>query len=230
MDVLPDPRLGFVDAGCMRIDHGRHDRTGVPEVVFAAGKTLEQTESALRLLRDRNGFALATRVSAGAGALLERQLGEGAVFHETARVLQWGRLAPTDRCVGVLCAGTSDLPVAEEAAVTLEAFGNAVLRRNDVGVAGVERLLSDFDEVRNTCHALIVVAGMEGALPSVVAGLARSPVIAVPTSVGYGAALGGITALLGMLTSCAPGIGVVNIDNGFGAAALAHKIVTQSCA
>jgi NCAIR mutase (PurE)-related protein len=134
-------------------------------------------------------------------------------------------LPPTGQRVAVVCAGTSDLPVAREAAFTLEAFGEVVVSATDVGVAGVHRVFEVLEDVR-TCRAVVVVAGMEGALPSVVAGLVKAPVIAVPTSVGYGAAFEGLAALLGMLTACAPGIGVVNIDNGFGAAALAHKIVT----
>ena len=141
--------------------------------------------------------------------------------------LRRGALPRTGARVAVVCAGTSDLPVAEEAAFALDAFGHDAVRATDVGVAGIHRLFDALDDIAS-CRAVIVVAGMEGALPSVVAGLVRAPVIAVPTSVGYGAAFDGLAALLGMLTSCAPGIGVVNIDNGFGAAALAHKIVVPA--
>jgi len=213
----------FVDVDIARIDDARLGRTGVPEVVYAPGKTADQTRLALRALYERNGFALATRVRAEDGDALARGL-PGGVWDAQARAVRCGMLPPSGRRIAVLCAGTSDLPVTEEAAFTLEAFGHTVVRRRDVGVAGIHRLFSDFAEVE-TCDAVIVVAGMEGALPSVVAGLVRAPVIAVPTSVGYGATFDGLTALLAMLVSCAPGIGVVNIDNGFGAAALAHKIV-----
>jgi NCAIR mutase (PurE)-related protein len=213
----------FVDVDVARIDDARLGRTGVPEVVYGAGKTAEQTRLALRALYERNGFALATRVREGEGEALARSLPEG-VWDAQAGAVRCGMLPASGRRIAVLCAGTSDLPVTEEAAFTLEAFGHTVVRRRDVGVAGIHRLFSDFEEVE-TCDVVIVVAGMEGALPSVVAGLVAAPVIAVPTSVGYGAAFEGLAALLGMLNACAPGIAVVNIDNGFGAAAMAHKIV-----
>jgi NCAIR mutase (PurE)-related protein len=147
-----------------------------------------------------------------------------AVYDDGARMLRCGRWPATGRRVAVVCAGTSDLPVAGEARFTLEAFGHDVVQRSDVGVAGIHRLLADFGAVA-ACEVVIVAAGMEGALPSVVAGLVQAPVIAVPTSVGYGVAAGGFAALHAMLASCAPGIAVVNIDNGFGAAALAHKML-----
>jgi len=207
-----------------RLDHGRVDRTGVPEVIFAAGKTVEQNIALIGALHARAGFALATRIpreqidaiaSAYPRAAVERVSGS----------LRLGAMPRTGARVAVVCAGTSDLPVAEEAAFAADALGEDVVRATDVGVAGIHRLFDALDDV-SACGAVIVVAGMEGALPSVVAGLVRAPVIAVPTSIGYGAAFQGVAALLGMLTSCAPGIGVVNIDNGFGAAALAHKIVS----
>ena len=207
-----------------RLDHDRGKRTGVPEVVFAAGKTLEENDTLLRALYDRAGFALATRVPALQHTALRDAL-PGAVLEPRSGALRLGAMPRTGVAVAVVCAGTSDLSVAEEAAFTLESFGHDTVRATDVGVAGIHRLYESIGAIRE-CRVVIVVAGMEGALPSVVAGLVRAPVIAVPTSVGYGAAFGGVAALLAMMTACAPGIGVVNIDNGFGAAALAHKIVS----
>jgi pyridinium-3,5-biscarboxylic acid mononucleotide synthase len=206
-----------------RLDHERHDRTGVPEVVFAAGKTLEQNLALLRGLYDRAGFALATRVPPEQQAPLLAALPQAAC-EPLSGAVRCGRLPRTGQQVAVVCAGTSDLAVAEEAAFTLDAFGHETVRATDVGVAGIHRLYDRLEAIAAT-RAIIVVAGMEGALPSVVAGLVRVPVIAVPTSVGYGAAFEGLAALLGMLNACAPGIAVVNIDNGFGAAAFAHKLV-----
>jgi NCAIR mutase (PurE)-related protein len=222
MDGSHRAQTGFADIGLARIDTDRLRRTGIPEVVFGESKTPDQIVAAMRTLFEAEGFALATRVAESVGIDLAVRL-PGATYHMSAKTLRMGMRPRTGHTIGVLCAGTSDLPVAAEAADVAEAFGNTVVRRSDVGVAGLHRLLADFDELA-TARALIVVAGMEGALPSVVAGLTSVPVIAVPTSVGYGAAFEGIAALLGMLSSCAPGIGVVNIDNGFGAAALAHKI------
>jgi NCAIR mutase (PurE)-related protein len=207
-----------------RLDHDRRARTGVPEVVFAAGKTLDETVALLRGLFDRAGFALATRVPADQRDALAAALPD-AVIDARSGAVRLGALPRTGARVAVVCAGTSDLTVADEAAFTLEAFGHDAVRVTDVGVAGIHRLHESLDEI-HSARVVIVVAGMEGALPSVVAGLVRAPVIGVPTSVGYGAALEGVTALLAMMTACAPGIGVVNIDNGFGAAALAHKIVS----
>ncbi len=208
------------------LDHGRSERTGLPEVIFAEHKTREQTERIARELYAQSGFALATRVAPEDGAALAAALPD-AVYFERARVLRLGSLPRSGARVAVVCAGTSDVAVADEAAATLDALGHDVVRRFDVGVAGVHRILAHLEEL-NTCRAIIVVAGMEGALPSVVGGLVRAPIVAVPTSVGYGASFGGLAALLAMLNACAPGIGVVNIDNGFGAAALAHKIVLAS--
>ncbi len=208
-----------------RLDHGRLDRTAVPEVIFAAGKTLEQNVALIGALYARTGFALATRVPAEQLDQLTAVYPD-AVVQPACGSLRRGALPRTGRRVAVVCAGTSDLPVAEEAAFVLEALGHDAVRATDVGVAGIHRLFDALGDI-TTCRAVIVVAGMEGALPSVVAGLVRAPVIAVPTSIGYGAAFEGLAALLGMLTACAPGIGVVNIDNGFGAAALAHKIVSS---
>lgn len=192
-------------------------------MVFAAGKTFEHNREALRVLYARAGFALATRVPPDQRAPLAASLPDAAL-DDSCGALRCGALPRSGFRIAVVCAGTSDLPVANEAAFTLEAFGHNVVRSSDVGVAGIHRLFDALDDFINA-RAIIVVAGMEGALPSVVAGLVRAPVIAVPTSTGYGVAYEGVTALLAMMTSCAPGIGVVNIDNGFGAAALAHKIV-----
>ncbi|MGH7708960.1 MAG: nickel pincer cofactor biosynthesis protein LarB [Vulcanimicrobiaceae bacterium] len=210
----------------VRIDYARLERTGLPEVILGGGKSRAQIERIARALYERQAFALATRIEPGDGAALAAAL-PAAHYDETARILRCGRLAPTGATIGVLCAGTSDLAVAREAAATLDAFGHTVVERYDVGVAGIHRLL-DIRADLDRCAALIVVAGMEGALPSVVAGLVRAPVVAVPTSVGYGAAFGGIAALLAMLNACAPGVAVVNIDNGFGGAAVAHKIALGS--
>jgi pyridinium-3,5-biscarboxylic acid mononucleotide synthase len=206
------------------LDAHRPLRSGLPEVVYGAGKTAAQVAILLRHLHAIGQPAIATRVDGAKAAEVQAVLPE-VVYHDVARVLVWSPDPPAAPPavlgdVGVLCAGTSDLPVFEEAAVVLEAFGQPVRRFRDVGVAGLHRVLGRVHELR-ACRVLIVVAGMEGALPSVVAGLVGRPVIAVPTSVGYGAAFGGIAALLGMLNACAPGVAVVNIDNGFGAAAMA---------
>jgi hypothetical protein len=209
-----------------RVDHSRGARTSVPEVIYGAGKTRAQIESIARQLYAAAGFALATRVEASDGAALAAALPDARYF-ERSRVLQCGTLPATGQRIGVACAGTSDLNVAEEAARTLAAFGHDVAEFYDVGVAGVHRTLAVRDEL-DACRVVIVVAGMEGALPSVIAGLIRPPVVAVPTSVGYGASFEGLAALLAMLNSCAPGVSVVNIDNGFGAACVAHKIVAYA--
>jgi len=207
----------------VRVDGARDVRTSIPEVIYGAGKTREQIARIARELYGVSGFALATRVAAPDGEALARELPEARYF-ERARVLQCGTLPRTAQRVAVACAGTSDVPVAEEAARTLDAFGHDVVERYDVGVAGIHRTLEARDAL-DACRVVIVVAGMEGALPSVIAGLVRAPVVAVPTSIGYGASFDGLAALLAMLNSCAPGISVVNIDNGFGAACVAHKIV-----
>lgn len=208
-----------------RVDTHRDLRTGMPEVVYAPGKTPQQIRSvAIRLLAHSGSPVLITKAS--------REVFDGVVdlspvaeYREDARtiVLRAHREAPLGT-VAVITAGTSDLPVAEEAAVTAEACGAKVERLADVGVAGLHRLLGAQDLLR-TADVLIVVAGTEGALPSVIAGLTPIPVVAVPTSVGYGASFGGLAALLGMLNSCAPGVAVVNIDNGFGAAAFAIRLL-----
>ncbi|GAC1349065.1 MAG: nickel pincer cofactor biosynthesis protein LarB [Vulcanimicrobiaceae bacterium] len=209
----------------VRPDHARQARTNVPEVIYGASKTREQIGRIARELYASAGFALATRVEPHDGEALAAVLPE-ARYHAIARILQLGTLPRTGHTIGVACAGTSDLAIAEEAARTLDALGHDVVERYDIGVAGLHRTLASRDAL-DACSVLIVVAGMEGALPSVIAGLVRPPVVAVPTSVGYGASFGGLAALLAMLNSCAPGISVVNIDNGFGAACVAHKIVSS---
>ena len=201
------------------MDHHRSLRIGLPEVVFAAGKTAEQTVAIFSSLAADGVDVLATRAEpATAQAILARH--PTAIHNAVARTVALRQSAGAGEPKGhvaVICAGTSDLPIAEEAAVTAETFGAQVTRLYDVGVAGLHRLLAVRDDLKSA-HAIIVCAGMEGALPSVVGGLVAVPVIAVPTSVGYGASFGGATALLGMLNSCSPNVTVVNIDNGFGAA------------
>lgn len=210
------------------LDHHRALRTGFPEVIFAQGKTPEQIVAIFKRLAERNERVLATRLIPEIYETIKDQLSE-AVYHPPARVLYLDRSDPTLRKAGVLVltAGTADIPVAEEAALTAELTGSAVQRIFDVGVAGLHRLLSRLDALQQA-HVIVAVAGMEGALPSVVAGLVAVPVIAVPTSVGYGAGFQGLTPLLAMLNSCANGISVVNIDNGFGAGYLAGMINRQT--
>jgi len=216
--------LPFEDLGFVKIDHHRQIRRGHPETIFAQGKTPEQVVAIVDRMREHGANVLATRCSAEvAAAVLKRfpdmthnVLGRTLTYCASKPVMLPGYIA-------VVCAGTSDLPVAEEAAVTCEMLGNAVKRVSDVGVAGLHRILGQ-REVLESANTIIVCAGMEGALPSVVAGLVDKPLIAVPTSVGYGASFGGISALLTMLNSCAEGISVVNIDNGFGAAVQAALI------
>jgi NCAIR mutase (PurE)-related protein len=212
------------DLGFARVDHHRAVRQGFPEVVFGQGKTPEQIATIADEIVARGQTLLVTRTDESAFQAVTR-LVSGATFHPIARAISFrqGDVEPGRGTILVIAAGTSDLPVAEEACLTSELMGNATDRLYDVGVAGIHRLLSEHSRLR-AARTLIVVAGMEGALPSVVAGLVRAPVIAVPTSVGYGASFGGIAALLGMLNSCAVGLSVVNIDNGFGAAAIASKI------
>jgi hypothetical protein len=207
----------------VRFDHGRASRTGMPEVVFAERKTRAQVARCLADQYAGSGYAFATRVAPEDGAELAAQL-PGGRYDPTARIVASGGLPRSGVRLGVVCAGTSDLPVAAEAAATLTWLGHDVYERYDAGVAGIHRIIEARDELER-CRVVVVAAGMEGALPSVVAGLISAPVVAVPTSVGYGASFGGLAALLAMLNACAPGIAVVNIDNGFGAAALAHKIV-----
>lgn len=217
---------GYVDLGYAKPDVQRGVRQGVPEVVYGAGKTAEQIAGIMRaLVESGQERVLVTRLDAGKSAELWRllldqslQMVTGYRYHEAAHMGVWGEPAkPSGHgYVLVACAGTSDLYCAEEAAVTAQMLGNEVRRAYDVGVSGIHRLLAQADLIQNA-SVIVAVAGMEGALASVIGGLAACPVIACPTSVGYGASLGGISALLSMLNSCASGVSVVNIDNGFGA-------------
>jgi NCAIR mutase (PurE)-related protein len=218
-------RLPFVDTASARVDTHRALRAGLPEVVFAPGKTAGQVVEIVNVLREAGQPVLATRVEPALAEQVRQGLPEGE-YDPEARVLWFGPAeAPIlgKGSITVVCAGTADLPVAREAAAVARRFGNKVELLVDVGVAGLHRLLAS-DETLRSARVLIAVAGMEGALPSVVGGLVDKPVIAVPTSVGYGASFGGIAALLGMLTSCASNVTVVNIDNGFGAAYVATLI------
>jgi NCAIR mutase (PurE)-related protein len=214
----------FDDLGFARVDTHRHLRQGFPEVILGLGKTPAQIAAIAGRIDAHGHSLLITRATRDAYDAV-RAVVPDAEYREQARaiVARRGDIAPGTGTVLVVCAGTSDLPVAEEAVVTLEVMGNTVERLYDVGVAGLHRLLSEHERLR-AARVLIVVAGMEGALPSVVAGLVEAPVVAVPTSVGYGASFGGVAALLGMLNSCANGVSVVNIDNGFGAACVASAI------
>jgi NCAIR mutase (PurE)-related protein len=211
------------DLGFAQVDHHRVTRQGFPEVVFGQGKTSAQVARIAAAIVQRGHSLLVTRTDASAYGAVAKVVPD-AIFHEQARIIE--RRLPIERGKGVVlvaAAGTSDIPVAEEAAVSAEVMGNDVDRMYDVGVAGLHRLLAHRDRLA-AARVLIVVAGMEGALASVIGGLVRAPVVAVPTSVGYGASFGGVAALLAMLNTCATGVSVVNIDNGFGAAAVASAI------
>lgn len=212
------------DLGFARLDMDRELRTGYPEAVFCQGKTDEQIAEIVALLAEKNGNVIATRATKENFEAVRAKV-EDARYLEDARLILVERnpLEKAEKTVAVVSAGTADIPVAEEAACVAEMMGNRVERFYDVGVAGIHRLLSCIEDIRKA-GAVIVVAGMEGALASVVGGLVERPVIAVPTSVGYGANLGGLSALLSMLNSCANGVGIVNIDNGFGAGYLAAQI------
>src|SRR6187200_697742 len=217
--------LHFEDIGFARVDHSRASRQGFPEVVFGGGKTRAQIVGIVDRLVQRSPNIIVTRTDAGTFGEI-RNIVTDAEWHEAAKLVRIRR-DKTNQGVGsiaVVTAGTSDIPVAEEAALTAETMGNAVDRIWDAGVAGIHRVLSERSLLQRS-RVVIVVAGMEGALPSVVGGLVGVPVIAVPTSVGYGVALGGMTALFGMLTGCASGVSVVNIDNGFGAAMAVARIL-----
>jgi NCAIR mutase (PurE)-related protein len=216
--------LPFKDLGHTKIDNHRELRTGYPEVVFCEGKTAEQVSNIMKYMSTHKVNVLGTRAEREVYDAVRQELPD-AVYNELGRTITLKQVdtKPTETYIAILTAGTSDMPVAEEAAVTAELFGNQVRRFFDVGVAGIHRLYSGIEEIRKA-RVIIVIAGMEGALPSIVGGLVDKPIIAVPTSVGYGASFNGLAALLGMLTSCASGVSVVNIDNGFGAAYMASMI------
>jgi NCAIR mutase (PurE)-related protein len=217
--------LPFEDLGFAKLDNHRSIRRGIPEVIFGEGKTAEQLVAIGKRVLASGTNLIITRLDAAKAQIVKRKI-RALVYHADARigaVVKERMKASGQGVVMVMSAGTSDIPVAEEAALCAELFGNRVARVYDVGVAGIHRLTANLETIREA-SVLIVVAGMEGALPSVVAGLVDKPVIAVPTSVGYGASLGGLAALLGMLNSCASGVTVVNIDNGFGAALAATLI------
>jgi len=216
--------LPFAELDHAKVDHHRALRCGFPEVIFCEGKTPAQVRSVARELLEHGDVVLATRASASQYQSLA-QVASDARYFEAARLIVVDRRTepPAEGHIVVATGGTADIPVAEEAAITAEVMGNRVTRLFDVGVAGVHRLLAH-QELLRSARVIIAVAGMEGALPSLVTGLVSVPVIAVPTSVGYGANFGGVSALLTMLNSCASGMAVVNIDNGFGAAAMASRI------
>lgn len=214
----------YTDLGFARIDHHREVRTGYPEIVYCAGKTHEQVREIFRVMAERENNIFGTRANDEMYKAV-REILPDAVYYDVARIISVKKKQTkiTDSSIAVVTAGTSDIPVAEEAAVTAELLGNNVVRIYDAGVAGIHRLVDKLPDIKN-CRVVIVIAGMEGALASVVGGLVDKPVIAVPTSVGYGANFGGISALLAMLTSCSSGVTVVNIDNGFGAGFSASMI------
>lgn len=214
----------YTDLGFARIDHHREMRTGYPEIIYCAGKSLEQVKEIFRVMAERESNVIGTRASEEMYESV-RSISPEAVYYPVARIISLQKKKPVTpkTRIAIITAGTSDMPVAEEAAITAELLGNNVLRIYDAGVAGIHRLVDKLPEIRN-CRVIVVIAGMEGALASVVGGLVDKPVIAVPTSVGYGANFGGISALLAMLTSCSTGVTVVNIDNGFGAGFAASMI------
>jgi len=217
--------LPFENLGFARVDHHRELRRGFPEVIFCERKTISQIRVIAKKMWEKSGLILATRASKEVYQEIREAIGD-ATYYPEARIVIAGKARPvidSKRFILVISAGTGDIPVAEEAKVTAQVMGNRVESLYDVGIAGVHRLMEE-RELLTGANVLVVVAGMEGALPGLVGGLVDRPVIAVPTSVGYGASFKGISALLGMLTSCSPGVAVVNIDNGFGAGYLASLI------
>jgi pyridinium-3,5-biscarboxylic acid mononucleotide synthase len=217
----------YTDLGFARIDHHRELRTGYPEIIYCAGKSVEQVREIFRAMSEKENNIIGTRANNEMYQAVQT-ISADAVYYPVARIISLQKKKPKipETRIAIITAGTSDIPVAEEAAITAELLGNNILRIYDAGVAGIHRLVDKLPEIRN-CRVIIVIAGMEGALASVVGGLVDKPVIAVPTSVGYGANFGGISALLAMLTSCSTGVTVVNIDNGFGAgfgASMINKI------
>lgn len=218
-------QLQSTNLGFATIDNERTERQGFPEVIYCAGKTPLQSAKIFAALAQREGNVLATRADMETYEAVKAMVPE-ALYHPLGKCItleQKPLPKRSDRVIGIITAGTSDIPVADEAIITASIMGNEVKQIYDVGVAGIHRLFARLEEIRS-CRVLIVIAGMEGALPSVIGGLVNVPVIAVPTSVGYGANFGGLSALLGMLNSCAAGVATVNIDNGFGAARLASII------
>lgn len=214
----------YTDLGFAKLDLQREIRTGYPEIVYCAGKTIKQVKEIFKVLAERENNVLGTRASKEMYDAVKGILPQ-TVYYEEAKIISIKKKEPerSDAPIAVITAGTSDIPVAEEAAITAELLGNNVVRIYDAGVAGIHRLVDKLPEIKK-CRVVIVIAGMEGALASVVGGLVDKPVIAVPTSMGYGANFGGVSALLAMLTSCAAGVTVVNIDNGFGAGFSASMI------
>ena len=217
---LPYENIDFA-----KIDHHRELRNGSPEVIFSPGKSVPQIKKIIQSLRKAGSNILATKLTADAYKKLKTSLPQNAEYNEQGQTLaiRNKKTIQSKGLITIITAGTSDIPIAEEAAATAQLMGSRVETIFDVGVAGLHRLLDNMDQI-NKARVLIVVAGMEGALASVVGGLVAQPIIAVPTSIGYGASFGGISALLTMLNSCATGIAVVNIDNGFGAGCMAHRI------
>jgi hypothetical protein len=229
LEALKD--LPYADLGYAKVDHHRTLRSGHPETIFSQGKTVDQVVGIARRLLEKDANIMATRAERPVFEALQSICGQ-VEYHEAARIVVMNPkpATPTRTTILVMCAGTSDIPVAEEAAVTAEVLGNRVERLSDVGVAGIHRLLSNREKIE-AASVLVVVAGMDGALPSVAAGLTDKPVIAVPTSIGYGASFGGLAALLTMLNSCANGVTVVNIDNGYGAgyaASIINRIANRA--
>jgi len=222
MEILKD--FPYSDLGFARIDTHRELRTGYPEIVYCAGKTTQQVIAIFEFMRGRENNIIGTRMPPEMYNDIAASFPE-AVYYPEARIVSIKKkdMATAPQSIAVITAGTSDIPVAEEAAITAELLGNDVIRVYDAGVAGLHRLIDKLPEIKK-CRVAIVIAGMEGALASVIGGLVNMPVIAVPTSVGYGASFGGISALLAMMTSCAAGVTVVNIDNGFGAGFAASRI------
>lgn len=216
--------LPYTDLGHTKVDNHRELRTGAPEVIFCMGKTVEQVVNIFQYMLTKNSNILATRADRTYFEAVKK-IAPDAEYNEMAKTIVFRKkeLEIPDTYIAVVTAGTSDIPVAEEAAITAEFLGNRVVRTFDVGVAGIHRLYNKLEMIREA-RVIIVIAGMEGALASVVGGLVDKPIIAVPTSVGYGANFSGLSALLGMLTSCANGVSVVNIDNGFGAGYMANLI------
>ncbi len=222
LDVLKN--FPYTDLGFAKIDHHREMRTGYPEIIYCAGKTVNQVREIFKVMSAREKNIIGTRASVEMFEAVKGIIPE-ASYYNVAGIISVQKKKPKgpDSRIAIITAGTSDIPVAEEAAVTAELLGNKVLRIYDAGVAGIHRLVDKLPDIRD-CRVIIVIAGMEGALASVVGGLVDKPVIAVPTSVGYGANFGGVSALLAMLTSCSSGVTVVNIDNGFGAGFSASMI------